>query len=35
MSEYRLKHPETKAWITVIAASFHDALAKLTAMVRG
>jgi hypothetical protein len=34
MSGYRLKHPETKEWIVVIAESFHEALAKLKAMVR-
>jgi hypothetical protein len=35
MSNYRLKHPETKEWIVVIAESFHEALAKLKAMVGG
>ena len=35
MSEYRLKHPETKEWITIVADTFHEALAKLKAMVRG
>jgi hypothetical protein len=35
MSEYRLKHPETKEWITIVAESFPAALAKLKAMVRG
>jgi hypothetical protein len=34
MSEYKLKHPDTKEWITIIAESFHEALAKLKAMVR-
>ena len=34
MSEYRLKHPDTKEWIIIIAESFHEALAKLKAMVR-
>ena len=34
MSEYKLKHPATKEWITIIAESFHEALAKLKAMVR-
>ena len=34
MSEYRLKHPDTKEWIVVIAESFHKALAKLKDMVR-
>jgi len=34
MSEYRLKHPETKEWITIVAESFHAALARLKAMVR-
>jgi hypothetical protein len=35
MSEYKLKHPITKEWITIIAESFHEALAKLKTMVRG
>ena len=35
MSEYKLKHTETKEWIVVIAESFHEALAKLKFMVRG
>lgn len=34
MSEYKLKHPETKQWVTIIAESFHQALAQLKAMVR-
>ncbi len=34
MSEYRIKHPETKEWITIVADTFHEALAKLKAMVR-
>jgi hypothetical protein len=34
MSEYKLKHPETKEWVTIIAESFHKALAQLKAMVR-
>jgi hypothetical protein len=35
MSEYKLKHPETKEWIIIVADTFHEALAKLKAMVRG
>jgi hypothetical protein len=35
MSEYKLKHPETKEWVTILAESFHEALGKLKAMVRG
>jgi hypothetical protein len=35
MSEYKLKHPNTKEWITIVAESFHSALAQLKAMVRG
>lgn len=35
MSEYKFKHPNTKQWVTVIAESFHAALAQLKAMVRG
>jgi hypothetical protein len=35
MSEYKLKHPETKEWVTILAESFHEALAKLKDMVRG
>jgi hypothetical protein len=34
MNEYKLKHPETKEWITIVADTFHEALAKLKAMVR-
>lgn len=33
MSEYKLKHPETKEWVTIAAESFHKALAKLKQMV--
>jgi hypothetical protein len=34
MSEYKLKHPETKEWVIILAESFHEALAKLKDMVR-
>lgn len=34
MATYKLKHPDTKEWITIIAESFHEALAKLKDMVR-
>jgi hypothetical protein len=33
MSEYKLKHPETREWVTVVAESFHAALKKLREMV--
>ena len=29
MNTYKFKHPITKAWIDIIADSFHEALQKL------
>ena len=35
MATYTFKHPLTKQWIDIIADSFHEARAKLKAMVCG
>jgi hypothetical protein len=33
MATYTFKHPITKQWIDIIADSFHEARAKLKAMI--
>jgi hypothetical protein len=34
MKQYQFKHPETREWINIVAKSFHEAMAKLKALVR-
>ena len=33
MKNYQFKHPETREWVTIVAESFHEALAKLKQLV--
>jgi hypothetical protein len=33
MKNYQFKHPETQEWVTIVAESFHEALAKLKQLV--